>query len=86
MSPLFGTIYDSVLIMAHAVRRVREAGEWMSGGNLARHTRSLALQGFTLPLRTNASGAGLAHYLLLDTDGKSPHLYPDPLSPQSGLL
>ncbi|KAA8582740.1 hypothetical protein FQN60_006411 [Etheostoma spectabile] len=44
VSPLFGTIYSSVLFMAHAVHRVRQAGEWMSGGNLARHTHNLDFQ------------------------------------------
>uniref|UniRef100_A0A3B4USJ9 Guanylate cyclase n=1 Tax=Seriola dumerili TaxID=41447 RepID=A0A3B4USJ9_SERDU len=44
VSPLFGTIYSSVLFMAHAVHRVRKSGQWMSGGNLARHTRNLAFQ------------------------------------------
>lgn len=44
VSPLFGTIYNSILFMAHAVHRVRQSEEWMSGGNLARHTRNLAFQ------------------------------------------
>uniref|UniRef100_A0A671VHF8 Guanylate cyclase n=1 Tax=Sparus aurata TaxID=8175 RepID=A0A671VHF8_SPAAU len=44
VSPLFGTIYSSILFTAHAVHRVRQSGEWMSGGNLARHTRNLTFQ------------------------------------------
>uniref|UniRef100_A0A667Z8N3 Guanylate cyclase n=1 Tax=Myripristis murdjan TaxID=586833 RepID=A0A667Z8N3_9TELE len=48
VSPLFGTIYSSVLFMAHAVRSVKESGEWMSGGNLARHPRNLDFQVLTL--------------------------------------
>lgn len=44
VSPLFGTIYSSVLFVAHAVHRVRQSRQWMSGGNLARHTRNLAFQ------------------------------------------
>lgn len=44
VSPLFGTIYNSILFMAHAVHHVRQSAEWMSGGNLARHTRNLAFQ------------------------------------------
>ncbi|XP_038586029.1 retinal guanylyl cyclase 2 [Micropterus salmoides] len=76
VSPLFGTIYSSVLFMAHAVHRVRESGEWMSGGNLARHTRNLAFQGFSHPIKTNDSGAALLDYLILDTDGLSWELKP----------
>uniref|UniRef100_A0A4W5JX84 Guanylate cyclase n=1 Tax=Hucho hucho TaxID=62062 RepID=A0A4W5JX84_9TELE len=41
VSPLFGTIYSSVLFMAHAVHSVQASGEWLSGGNLARHTHNL---------------------------------------------
>ncbi|KAL7374649.1 hypothetical protein ABVT39_004666 [Epinephelus coioides] len=76
VSPLFGTIYNSILVMAHAAHRVREAGEWMSGGNLARHTRNLDLQGFSHPIKTNGSGAALLEYLILDTDGLSWELKP----------
>ncbi|KAI3375632.1 hypothetical protein L3Q82_003946 [Scortum barcoo] len=76
VSPLFGTIYSSVLFMAHAVHRVRQAGEWMSGGNLAQHTRNLDFQGFSHPIKTNSSGAALLDYLILDTDGLSWELKP----------
>ncbi|XP_068569955.1 retinal guanylyl cyclase 2 [Cebidichthys violaceus] len=76
VSPLFGTVYSSVLFMAHAVSRVREAGEWMSGGNLARHTGNMDFQGFSHPVRTSGSGAALLDYLILDTDGVSWELRP----------
>ncbi|XP_028261488.1 retinal guanylyl cyclase 2 [Parambassis ranga] len=69
VSPLFGTIYNSVLFMAHAVHHVRESGQWMSGGNLARQTRNLAFQGFSHPIKTDSSGAVLLDYIVLDTDG-----------------
>ncbi|CAB1351394.1 unnamed protein product [Coregonus sp. 'balchen'] len=42
-------------------------------GNLARHTHHL---GFSHPMRTNRSGASLADYLVLDTDGKTWDLRP----------
>uniref|UniRef100_A0A4W5JLJ3 Guanylate cyclase n=1 Tax=Hucho hucho TaxID=62062 RepID=A0A4W5JLJ3_9TELE len=76
VSPLFGTIYSSVLFMAHAVHSVQASGEWLSGGNLARHTHNLAFQGFSHPVMTNMSGAGLADYVVLDTDGKTWDLRP----------
>ncbi|XP_041820558.1 retinal guanylyl cyclase 2 isoform X3 [Chelmon rostratus] len=76
VSPLFGTIYSSVLFMAHVVHRVRLSGAWMSGGNLATHTRNLAFQGFSHPIKTNGSGAALLDYLILDTDGLSWELKP----------
>uniref|UniRef100_A0AAX7SI14 Guanylate cyclase n=1 Tax=Astatotilapia calliptera TaxID=8154 RepID=A0AAX7SI14_ASTCA len=67
VSPLFGTIYNSVIFMAHAVHRVRESREWMSGGNLARQSQNLAFQ---------VMRHTLLEYLILDTDGISWELKP----------
>lgn len=44
VSPMFGTIYNSVLLMAHAIKGVRDSGAWISGGNLAHQTRNLNFQ------------------------------------------
>ncbi|XP_061565670.1 retinal guanylyl cyclase 2 isoform X2 [Cololabis saira] len=76
VSPLFGTIYNSVLFMAHAVHRVRESRAWMSGGNLAQHTRNLDFEGFSHQVKTSSSGATQLDYLVLDTDGYSSVLMP----------
>ncbi|XP_041840435.1 retinal guanylyl cyclase 2 [Melanotaenia boesemani] len=76
VSPLFGTIYNSVLFMAHAVHRVRESGEWVSGGNLAQQTRNLDFQGFSHPIKTSSTGAAQLDYLILDTNGFSARMMP----------
>ncbi|XP_024866311.2 retinal guanylyl cyclase 2 [Kryptolebias marmoratus] len=76
VSPLFGTIYNSVLFMAHAVHRVGETGQWMSGGNLAQSTHNLDFQGFSHSIKTSSSGEVQLNYLILDTDGLSLHLMP----------
>ncbi|XP_040037246.1 retinal guanylyl cyclase 2 [Gasterosteus aculeatus] len=76
VSPLFGTVYSSVLFVAHAVNRVREAGERMSGSNLARHAANMDFQGFSHRIRTSDSGAALLDFLILDTDGVSWELKP----------
>ncbi|KAM7366520.1 hypothetical protein PAMP_015956 [Pampus punctatissimus] len=76
VSPLFGTIYSSVLLMAHAVQHLQQSRKWMSGGNLAQHTRNLEFQGFSHPIKTNGSGVALLDYLILDTDGLSWELKP----------
>ncbi|XP_037538865.1 retinal guanylyl cyclase 2 [Nematolebias whitei] len=76
VSPLFGTIYNSILFMAHTVHRVRKSGEWMSGGNLAQSTRNLDFQGFSHSIRTSSSGEVQLDYLILDTNGLSLHLMP----------
>ncbi|XP_056298751.1 retinal guanylyl cyclase 2 [Pseudoliparis swirei] len=76
VSPFFGTIYSSVLFVAHALNQVRDSGEWISGGNLARHTSNLDFQGFSYPVRTDGSGEALLDYVILDTDGLSWELRP----------
>ncbi|XP_054603442.2 retinal guanylyl cyclase 2 [Nothobranchius furzeri] len=76
VSPLFGTIYNSVLYMAHAVHHVRQSGEWMSGQNLAQRTRDLEFQGFSHSVKTSSSGKVQLDYLILDTDGSTLHLMP----------
>uniref|UniRef100_A0A8C7IGQ2 Guanylate cyclase n=1 Tax=Oncorhynchus kisutch TaxID=8019 RepID=A0A8C7IGQ2_ONCKI len=82
VSPLFGTIYSSVLFMAHAVHRVKASGE---ASAMLTHTHTLLtlskqccdlFQGFSHPVRTNMSGASLADYVILDTDGKTWDLRP----------
>ncbi|KAJ7996376.1 hypothetical protein DPEC_G00236450 [Dallia pectoralis] len=76
ISPLFGTIYSSILFMANAMQKMRDAGDWMTGANLARHTGNMAFYGFSQRFRTNCSGVSLMDYVVLDTDGESWHLLP----------
>nr|BAC76881.1 guanylyl cyclase [Oryzias latipes] len=76
VSPMFGTIYNSVLLMAHAIKGVRDSGAWISGGNLAHQTRNLNFQGFSHRIKTSSSGAVQLDYLILDTDGSSSELLP----------
>ncbi|XP_072542868.1 retinal guanylyl cyclase 2 [Salminus brasiliensis] len=76
VSPLFGTIYSSILFVAHAMRRVRVSGRWMSGGSLAQHARNLSFKSFSHPIRTSNAGSGLLDYVVLDTDGFSCELRP----------
>uniref|UniRef100_A0A8C7Z3T4 Guanylate cyclase n=1 Tax=Oryzias sinensis TaxID=183150 RepID=A0A8C7Z3T4_9TELE len=76
VSPMFGTIYNSVLLMAHAIKGVRDSGAWISGGNLAHQTRNLNFQGFSHHIKTSSSGAVHLDYLILDTDGSSSKLLP----------
>ncbi|XP_028330604.1 retinal guanylyl cyclase 2 isoform X2 [Gouania willdenowi] len=76
VSPLFGTIYNSILFMAHAVHRVQGTGEWMSGGNLAQSIHSLDFQGFSHAIKTSSNGATLLDYVILDTDELSSELKP----------
>uniref|UniRef100_A0A9J7YM90 Guanylate cyclase n=1 Tax=Cyprinus carpio carpio TaxID=630221 RepID=A0A9J7YM90_CYPCA len=74
VSPLFGTIYSSIVFMAHAVQSVRASGQWMSGGNIAQNARNLLSKGFSL--QANFSDFGTLDYVVLDTDGFSWELQP----------
>lgn len=76
VSPLFGTIYSSILLVAYAMQSLKASGQWMSGDNLAQHARNLTFKGFSHPMRTSHSGLGLLDYVVLDTDGLSWELRP----------
>lgn len=76
MSPLFGTIYSSILFVAYAMQSLRASGQWMSGDNLAQHVHNLTFEGFSHPIRTSHSGLGLLDYVVLDTDGLSWEMRP----------
>uniref|UniRef100_A0AAY4BLW6 Guanylate cyclase n=1 Tax=Denticeps clupeoides TaxID=299321 RepID=A0AAY4BLW6_9TELE len=74
VSPLFGTIYSSILFLANAMQNVREANSWLSGVTLASQSRNIAFYGFSQRIRTNRSSIGMLDYVVLDTDGFSPDM------------
>ncbi|XP_067084963.1 retinal guanylyl cyclase 2-like [Osmerus mordax] len=76
LSPLFGTIYSSILFIANSLQSVRESGAWPSAANLVQHSRNMAFYGFSQRVRTNSSGSSLLSYLVLDTDGLTWPLVP----------
>ncbi|XP_076836964.1 retinal guanylyl cyclase 2-like [Brachyhypopomus gauderio] len=76
VSPLFGTIYTSIIFIANALQKVREFGSQPSGVNIARNVGNMEFQGFNQRVRTNGSGVSLLNYVVLDTDGLSWELYP----------
>ncbi|KAM6969981.1 retinal guanylyl cyclase 2-like [Aplochiton taeniatus] len=69
LSPLFGTIYSSVLFVANAMQNARDSGAWLSGANLVQHSSNMVFHGFSQRVRTNRSGSSLVDYVVLDTDG-----------------
>lgn len=66
VSPLFGTIYDAVFLLAGGVARARAAagGGWVSGAAVARHMQDSRVPGFCGAL----GGAEEPPFVLLDTD------------------
>ncbi|KAG9341642.1 hypothetical protein JZ751_018705 [Albula glossodonta] len=87
VSPLFGTIYNSIMFMANAMQNLHNSGAWLSGGNLAHHTRSMSFNGFNQHIHTNCCGASLVEFVVLDTDGHSWELHPTHrVDMETGLL
>ncbi|XP_063288388.1 retinal guanylyl cyclase 2-like isoform X1 [Pelobates fuscus] len=76
VSPLFGTIYDAMYIMAKAMSTAWKQGAWISGTNLAEYTKNLDIPGFIQMLYTDGKGNSLSNFVVLDTDGKVNQLFP----------
>ncbi|XP_075924759.1 retinal guanylyl cyclase 1-like [Petromyzon marinus] len=64
-SPLFGTVYASVLQVARGLARTRAHRGWISGANVALNSRHE---------HGSAAAAGNASYVVLVADGRSPDL------------
>ncbi|MBN3301442.1 GUC2F cyclase, partial [Amia calva] len=70
VSPLFGTIYNSLLFLAHSVEHTRRSGRWVSGLSVAQQAHTFEFQGFNQRLWAEEEGDGMqARYVVLDSDG-----------------
>ena len=76
VSPPFGTTYDAVFLLAHALNSSESHGAGLSGTHLGDHTGSLDVAGFSQRIRTDKKGRRLAQYVILDTDGRGSQLVP----------
>ncbi|CAH6792663.1 Gucy2d [Phodopus roborovskii] len=76
VSPLFGTIYDAVILLAHALNHSQNHGASLSGAHLGDHVRALDVAGFNQRIRMDGKGRRLARYVVLDTDGEGSQLVP----------
>uniref|UniRef100_A0A8C9UQ92 Guanylate cyclase n=1 Tax=Spermophilus dauricus TaxID=99837 RepID=A0A8C9UQ92_SPEDA len=76
VSPLFGTIYDAVVLLAHALNHSGSHGAGLSGAHLGDHTGALNVAGFSQRIRTDKKGRRLAQYVILDTDAQGNQLVP----------
>ncbi|KAJ8340766.1 hypothetical protein SKAU_G00330570 [Synaphobranchus kaupii] len=75
VSPLFGTVYNSIYLVAKAMHSARRAGQSLSGSNLAFFIKNLTFTGFNQNMQTDELGNVLTDYVVLDTDGQSGRLY-----------
>lgn len=76
VSPLFGTIYDAVILLAHALNQSETHGAGLSGAHLGDHIRALDVAGFSQRIQIDGKGRRLAQYVILDTDGQGGQLVP----------
>ncbi|TRY66155.1 hypothetical protein DNTS_010872 [Danionella cerebrum] len=75
VSPLFGTIYNALYLIAKSMHNARRAGRWFSGFNLAFFTKNTSFPGFNQNIRTDEQGNGQSNFVILDTDGYGTELY-----------
>ncbi|CAL8350809.1 unnamed protein product [Lota lota] len=75
VNPLFGTIYNSIYLLAKSIHNARQAGKELSGSNLAYFTRNLTFNGFNQKVRVSADGEVNTNYVILDMDGVGSRLY-----------
>lgn len=87
VNPLFGTIYNSIYLLAKSIHNARRAGMWLSASNLAYFIRNTTFTGFNQKIRVDAEGKSTTNYVILDTDGVGSRLYPSyVVDPASGKL
>ena len=76
VSPLFGTICDAVVLLAHTLSRSESHGAGLSEAHLGDHTGPLDVADFSQRIRTDGKGRRLAQYVILDTGGRGSQLVP----------
>lgn len=75
VNPLFGTIYNSLYLMARSIHNARKAGMSLSGSNLAYFRRNTVFNGFNQKFQVDNSGEVKTNYVILDTDNQGSALH-----------
>ncbi|XP_052027131.1 retinal guanylyl cyclase 2 [Apodemus sylvaticus] len=70
VSPLFGTIYNSIYFIAQAMNNAMKENGQASAASLVQHSRNMQFYGFNQFIRTDSNGNGISEYVILDTNGK----------------
>lgn len=73
--PLFGTIYNSIYLLAKSIQNARKAGMQLSGSNLAYFKRNITFNGFNQEVKVDTSGSVKTNYIILDSDNRGSKLY-----------
>ncbi|XP_040120996.1 retinal guanylyl cyclase 2 [Oryx dammah] len=75
VSPLFGTIYNSIYFIAQAMNNAMKENGWASAASLVQHSRNMQFYGFNQLIRTDSNGNGISEYVILDTNWKEWELH-----------
>ncbi|XP_048192187.1 retinal guanylyl cyclase 2 [Perognathus longimembris pacificus] len=75
VSPLFGTIYNSIYFIAQAMDNAMKENGQASAVSLVQHSRNLQFYGFNQLIRTDSNGNGISEYVILDTNWKEWELH-----------
>uniref|UniRef100_A0A4W6CTQ9 Guanylate cyclase n=1 Tax=Lates calcarifer TaxID=8187 RepID=A0A4W6CTQ9_LATCA len=75
VNPLFGTIYNSIYLLAHSINNARRARTQLSASNLAYFTRNTVFTGFNQKIQVDEAGNVKTNYVVLDTDNTRGQLY-----------
>lgn len=73
--PLFGTIYNSIYILAKSIHNTRKESMPLSGSNLAYFTKNMNFTGFNQNVKVDTRGEIRSSYVILDTDSTGSQLY-----------
>ncbi|XP_054650490.1 retinal guanylyl cyclase 2 isoform X2 [Dunckerocampus dactyliophorus] len=76
VNPLFGTIYNSIYLLAKSIHKTKRAGMRLSGSNLAFYTKNITFSGFNQKVQVDNTGEIKTSYVILDTNNVGSQLYP----------
>ncbi|KAL6116406.1 uncharacterized protein ACO6RY_01031 [Pungitius sinensis] len=75
VTPLFGTIYNSIYLLAKSIHNTRRGGMPLSGTNLAYFIKNTTFTGFNQKVMVNTAGEAKTNYVILDSDNRGGKLY-----------
>uniref|UniRef100_A0AAQ4Q1R0 Guanylate cyclase n=1 Tax=Gasterosteus aculeatus aculeatus TaxID=481459 RepID=A0AAQ4Q1R0_GASAC len=75
VTPLFGTIYNSIYLLAKSIHNTRRGGMPLSGSNLAYFVKNTTFTGFNQKVKVNTGGEVKTNYVILDSDNRGGKLY-----------
>uniref|UniRef100_A0A3Q3VVD5 Guanylate cyclase n=1 Tax=Mola mola TaxID=94237 RepID=A0A3Q3VVD5_MOLML len=75
VNPLFGTIYNSIYLLAKSIHNTRKGGLQLTGSNLAHFVKNTTFSGFNQKVKLDNRGEVRTSYVILDSDNTGSQLY-----------